>query len=59
MLCVVRSKLQTPKPAKLIRCGTSSLLWLRLAPFATQRMESKVKEMIAKLEAIAQEKDKG
>nr|CAN72286.1 hypothetical protein VITISV_036887 [Vitis vinifera] len=56
-LCDVRLKLQTPKSAELIRCGTSSLLWLRLAPFATQSMESKVKEMIAKLEAIAQEKD--
>ncbi|KAL6327826.1 hypothetical protein AAG906_026499 [Vitis piasezkii] len=32
---------KTPKPAELIRCGTSSLLWLRLAPFATQSMESK------------------
>ena len=56
-LCAVRSKLRTPKPAELISCGTSSPLWLRLAPFATQSMESKVKEMIAKLEAIAQEKD--
>ena len=56
-LCDVRLKLQTPKSSELIKCGTSSLLWLRLAPFATQSMESKVKEMIAKLEAIAQEKD--